>query len=236
MSDPFGRAVRDFHRDEQDEPLLQVDGDEVNEHPIERFYFGERDPDDERTRWLESHLSGPMLDIGAGAGRDVLYFQERFETVGLEVSEHLVETMRERGVEDAKLGDMFDLRASFDRDRFASVHSHGTQLGLARPDHRLRAFLADLAYVTTDDGTAVLDNYDPDAESARDLLGFREDPEPGLGYRVMHFEYEGDRGRTFLFRPFAPDVLREACVGTPWEAAEVRYSNDHHYHAVLEKR
>ncbi|WP_313694856.1 methyltransferase domain-containing protein [Halorarum halobium] len=236
MSDPFGRAIRDFHRDEQDEPLRQIDGEEVLEHPIERFYFDDRDPEDERTRWLESRLSGPLLDLGAGAGRDVLYFQERFETVGLEVSEHLVETMRERGVERAVRGDMFDLPATFDRDRFASVLAHGTQLGLARPDHRLREFLADLAFVTTDDATAVLDNYNPDAETAQNLLGFREDPEPGMGYRVMHFEYEGDRGETLLFRPFTPGVLRDACVGTGWDLAEVEFSNEHHYHAVLEKR
>lgn len=41
MSDPFARAIHDFHQDEQDTPLVQRDGGETLEHPIERFYFGD---------------------------------------------------------------------------------------------------------------------------------------------------------------------------------------------------
>jgi SAM-dependent methyltransferase len=213
-TDPFGRAIPDFHRGDQAAPLWCVDGDERLEHPIERFYFAERD--EEVYEMLdEDGLATPLLDLGAGAGRDVLRFQERYdgEVVGLEPSAHLVATMRERGVESAVRGDMFALRESFGRDRFRAVYAHGTQLGLARPPHRLREFFADLAFVT-DDAVAVLDNYDPEAEGARDLLGWRPDPTPGVGYRVMHFAYESDVGETLLFRPFAPDVLREACVGS----------------------
>ena len=236
MTDPFGRAIRDFARDEQAEPLWCVDGDERLEHPVDRFYFAERE---ERVYdgLAADGLTTPLLDVGAGAGRDVLRFQERYEgeVVGLERSARLVETMRGRGVDRAVAGDMFALRDAFERDRFRGVYAHGTQLGLARPPHRLRAFLADLARVTTDDAVAVLDNYDPEADGARDLLGYRPDPTPGTGYRVMHFEYEGDVGDTLLFRPFAPDVLRAACVGSAWAVAEVRYTNDHHYEAVLRK-
>lgn len=235
-TDPFGRAIRDFARDEQTEPLWCVDGDERLEHPIERFYFAERDDAVYETLDADG-LATPLLDLGAGAGRDVLRFQERYdgEVVGLEPSTHLVATMRERGVASAVRGDMFGLREQFDRDRFRGVYAHGTQLGLARPPHRLREFLADMAVVTTDDAVAVLDNYDPDADGVRDLLGWRTDPTPGMGYRVMHFEYEEDVGDTLLFRPFTPDVLREACVGSEWSVATVRYTNDHHYEAVLRK-
>ncbi|QZX98954.1 class I SAM-dependent methyltransferase [Halobaculum rubrum] len=235
-TDPFGRAIREFARDERTEPLWCVDGNERLDHPIERFYFAERDASVYETLGSDG-LATPLLDLGAGAGRDVLRFQERYEgeVVGLESSANLVATMRERGVDSAVRGDMFALREQFDRDRFRAVYAHGTQLGLARPPHRLREFLADMAVVTTDDAVAVLDNYDPDADGVRDLLGWRPDPTPGMGYRVMHFEYEGDVGDTLLFRPFAPDVLREACVGSEWSVATVRYTNDHHYEAVLRK-
>ncbi|ESP88545.1 class I SAM-dependent methyltransferase [Candidatus Halobonum tyrrellensis] len=235
MSDPFGRAIREFARGEQTEPLLQVDGEREREHPVEEFYFAERDPESEYARWLESHLSGPLLDLGAGAGRDALHFQARFETVALEVSAHLVETMRDRGVENAVRGDMFDLPATFGRDRFAAAYAHGTQLGLVRSRTHLREFLGDLAFVTSDDAVAVLDNYDPEAATAGELLGARADPEPGMGLRAFHFEYERERGETLVFRPFAPRILDRACVGTAWRLVEVRYTDDHHYDAVLRK-
>jgi SAM-dependent methyltransferase len=234
MADPFGRAIRDHHEGERSEPLWQVDGEEALAHPIESFYVEPRDPDGETTRWLESRLAGPLLDVGAGVGRDALYFGERMETVALEVSEHLVAVMDDRGVRDARHGDMFDLPATVERGRFRSVRAAGTQLGLVRSRGRLRAFLDDLARVTTPDATAILDNYDPDRIDD-DMLGYRPVPDDGLAFRTFHFEYEGDRGRTLLFRLFSPDRLRAACTDTDWRVREVRYFDERRYDAVLAK-
>lgn len=237
--DPFGRAIRDHYLGEQDEPLVDRNSDETREHPIKRFYFGEFTPDDEPKAWLESWLDGPLLDMGAGVGRHALYFQEQFETVATEVSDHLVETMRDRGVADARVADMFALRDTFERDQFRSALARGTQLGLAGSMQGLRRFLGDLAFVTGPDATAVLDNYDPEHERAADLLGYREDPTPGMAYRLFHCEYEGDAGETLLFRLFSPDKLREAAVGTGWEVAEIQRppkGEGAHYNAALTKR
>lgn len=237
VPDPFGRAIHDFHRGEQDEPLWQCGDGYGREHPIERFYFSGFDPEGSAgDAWLLDHLDldGPVLDVGAGAGRHSRYLQERTETVAIEPSEHLVTVMRERGVADARRGDMFELPQQFDRDCFRSAFAIGTQLGLAGSMDGLRAFLGDLAHVTDSEGRAVLDCYDPDAAGASGMLGFREDPTPGLAHRVMHFEYEGDVGPTLQFRLFAPDRLREACIGTRWTVTAVRYGEDGvHYRAAL---
>jgi hypothetical protein len=174
MSDPFGRAIRDHYRDEQDAPLVQRDGEHAREHPIERFYFSAFDPETDDDQWLVSQLDGPLLDLGAGAGRHALYFQDRFETVAVEVSDHLVETMRDRGVADARRGDMFSLREQFERDQFQSALAIGTQVGLAGSMQGLRRFLGDLAHVTTPDATAVFDGYDPESKRLRGE-GPRED-------------------------------------------------------------
>lgn len=237
-TDPFGRAVRDFHQGEQTAPLRQRDGPETREHPIEAFYFESFSVDDEDSAWLDAWLEGPLLDMGAGAGRHALYFQDRFETVAIETSEHLVETMGERGVEDARRGDMFSLRETFGRDRFRSALAYGTQLGLAGSMQGLREFLADLARVTTPEAGAVLDCYDPDSAAATELLGYRPDPTPGLAHRVFHFKYEERVGETLLFRLFGPERLREAAAGTGWKLADVRRAggNEAHYCAALQKR
>lgn len=235
MTDPFGRAILDHHRGERTAPLWQRDGDERLDHPIEQFYFDERDPDSASTAWFESHVADPHLDMGAGAGRDALYYQERVETVAIEMSEHLVRVMDERGVDDVRQADMFDLRATFDADRFRSAQAFGTQAMLAFDDARLRQFLADLAVVTTPDGTAIIDAYDPTSDAVPELLGYRGTPEPGVAYRVFHFEYEEDVGDTLLFRTVSPDRLRDVCQETPWTVSDVFYGNDHHYSAALEK-
>lgn len=234
-SDPYGRAIRDHHRNEREQPLLDRSGNETHDHPIENFYFTEFTGDD----WLESALKEPLLDMGAGVGRHSRYFQDRFETVAIEISEHLVEIMRERGVKDARRADMFALREAFERDRFRSAFAHGTQLGLAGSMAGLRRFLSDLAFVTTPEATAVLDANDPDHEATAELFGHRPDPTPGLAYRLYWFEYEGDASEPLLFRLFSPDRFREAAIGTGWEVGEIRRGSNghgHHYRAVLTKR
>ena len=240
MTDAFGRAIRDHFHGEREGPLLHRDGAETLEHPIEAFYFTDFDPDEDPAHeWLAAWLQGPLVDLGAGTGRHALYFQEQFETVALEPSPALVETMRERGVDDAREGDMFALREQFSRDRFGSALANGTQLGLAGSMRGLTAFLGDLAHVTTPDATAVVDCYDPTHPATADLVGYRDDPTPGLAHRVMFFEYEGETNPILQLRLFSPGRLREAAVGTDWDVAEVvrgGEGNEYHYRAALRKR
>ncbi|GAB6877767.1 hypothetical protein JCM17823_00410 [Halorubrum gandharaense] len=236
MTDAFGRAIRDHYRGERDAPLLHRDGEETLEHPIESFYFCGFDPETPTHEWMASWLQGPLVDLGAGTGRHALHFQEQFETVAIEPSPALVETMRERGVHDAREGDMFALREQFERDRFGSALSNGTQVGLAGSMRGLSEFLGDLAYVTRPDATAILDSYDPTHPETAELIGYRDDPTPGLAHRVMFFEYEGDSNPILQIRLFSPDRLREAAVGTGWTVADVvRGDSGHHYRAALKK-
>ena len=235
--DPFGRALRDFHRGEMAEPLVRRDGAETEEHPVEALYFEAFDPGTPHGGWLDAYADGPVLDVGAGVGRHARHFQDAFETVAVEVSDALVGTMRERGVRDARRGDLFDLRAAFDRDRFGSALVVGTQLGLAGSTRGLRECLGDLSHVTAPGAAAVVDGYDPDADGVEGLLGHRADPTPGVARRVFHFEYEGEVGETLAFRLFSPDRLREAAAGTGWTVDDVRRSSDGpYYRAALTKR
>jgi SAM-dependent methyltransferase len=235
MTDPFGRALLDHHRGEKTEPLSQCAGDETLTHPVEEFYFDAFESQ-AGADWIESWLTGPLLDVGAGAGRDALHFQERFETVALEISESLVALLESRGVGRVEHGDMFGLTDSFEPARFQSLLAVGTQVGLARSMPRLGKLLEQFATVTTADATLVLDAYDPEYGNAPEMLGFRSDPAPGLGHRVIRYEYEGVAGETLLFVLFGPDRLREATTGTDWAVADVQRPNDaYYYRAALQK-
>jgi len=234
MTDPFGRAIRDEHRGEREHPLVDVDGDDVREHPMDLYFRGiERDGD---LPWARRHLDGPLLELGSGVGRHALYFQGRYRTVATEVSEHLVYVMRERGVADARRVDMFDL-PEFET-AFRSVFARGTQIGLAGSVAGLRAFLRDIAGVTAPRATAVFDAHDPEHERAPDLFGHRPDPTPGLAYRTFHVEYRDTPGETLLFRLFSPERVREATLSTPWRVTDLRRSRADaaHYQVALAKR
>lgn len=242
MADPYGRAIRDHFHDQQDEPLLNRYGNEVSEHSqINDLYFNDFDIEHEDNEWIASWLDGSLLDIGAGTGRHALYFQDHFETVAIEVSQHLVGVMQERGVHDARHVSIFDICDEFERDQFKSALMIGTQLGLTASLQGLRQFLGDLAFVTTPDAIAVLDSYHPVNSMEFEVPGFRPDLTQGAAFRIMQFEYEGDISEPLLFRFFSPERLKEAVVGTRWEISEIR----HHlsdppdvvqYRAALTKR
>lgn len=242
MPDPYGRAIRDCFQNQQDEPLFDRHGNEVHEHSqLDSVYFSDFDTEKEDYEWVASWLDGPLLDIGAGTGRHALYFQDHFETVAVEVSEHLVEVMRERGVHDARHIDMFDIREEFERDQFKSVLMIGTQLGLTASLQGLRQFLGDLSFVTTPDAIAVVDSYHPAKSIQFDVPGFRRDPTQGAASRILQFEYEDEISEPLLFRFVSPDRLQEAVVGTGWEIGEIRrHPSDRQkavqYRAALTKR
>jgi hypothetical protein len=235
VTDPFARALRDHYRDERSAPLFVHGEDTSREHPIEAFYFS--DPaDDDALPWIESWLDGPLVDLGAGVGRDARYFQRRFETVAVEVDDLLVETMRDRGVEDARHGNLFALRETVPESRFRSALIRGTQLGLAGSLPTLRETLHDLAAVATADAAAVVDGYDPGHPGTADIVGYRPDPRPGLARRRMQFEYEGVRGDPLHFLLFAPERLR-AVAGPDWSVVAVDYpssADTGYYRAALQ--
>lgn len=245
MGDPFGRAIRDHYDGERVKPLLQRDGEAVLEHPIERFYFSEATGESSELQWIERYVSPRLLDVGAGTGTHAGYFEQQFAAssggakppvTAIEVSERLISVMDDRGVSDARQGDMFALREQFDRDEFQSVLIRGTQFGLAGSMAGVRSLLADLATITDQEATAVIDCYDPTVAATTELLGYREDPRPGLAHRVMQFEYEGESGEILLFVLFSPDRLREATIGTGWTVVETRTDDEGgHYLAALKK-
>lgn len=233
MPDVFGRALRDHYHDRRTEPLWRYDGPDRERHLERGFYLREVDPDP----WVAESLDGPLVDVGCGTGDHALWYQDRHEVVATDVSAELVALCRERGVADAREMDVFDLSGAFARDRFASALVNGTQLGLGGSVRGVSELLAELASVTGPDATAVVDEYDPSAETAPDLLGHRPDPTPGLAHRVFHFEYGGEVGPELHFRLLSPDRLHEAAVGTGWRVADVRYGEeDCYYEARLAKR
>jgi hypothetical protein len=174
--------------------------------------------------------------MGAGAGRHALALQERYETVAIEQTDLLVELLRDRGVDDARLVDMFDLREAFEADTFESAIALGTQACLSRSACGLEAFLDDLAHVTTPDGTAVIDSYDPEHEHTKEKPDYYEDASEGLAYRVLQMEYDGTLGEPWLYRLFTPDRIREIVADTDWTVADVQYGPENLYQVALEKR
>lgn len=223
--------------------LVYRDGAAVENGNVADFYFSSSDTWEAETITALERVAGhdPVLDVGCGAGKHLLWFADRdVDAVGIDVSPNAIRTARARGLDSGRLivGDMFEL--PFRDGAFGAVHAVGTQLGLGRSLAGIRALLAAFARVTHEDGIAVVDSYDP-TRLEGDLLGYRSDPREGVAHRCFHLEFERETserivGQTLQFLLCSPDRLREATEGTPWQIADVlRADSSVHYRAVLER-
>lgn len=237
-ADPLGQAMYDHATGRTAGELVYRDGDDVEPHAVPDTYFTA--PSDWDSDWKRrlGALDGPVLDVGCGAGTNARWLQDRGrEVVAIDVSPNAVRAARHRGLEDARVMDLFDL--DLPNGRFRSVLVKGTQLGLAGSLPGVRAVLSDLACVTDEAGVAIVDSYDPAGLDPESFVGYRPDPRAGIARRAFHFEYrrpDGERevGRTLPFVLFGPERLRDVLVGTPWELDAV-WPQAAYYRAKLEK-
>jgi SAM-dependent methyltransferase len=225
MMDVFGQALLDHFHGTRSEPLYQRDGSRKYKHRIEEFYFREFSTEP-GADWIASHLTGPVLDVGAGAGRDSLYFQDICDTTALEISQPLVELLKARDIRNVRRGDMFSLVDLFQPNEFRSILINGTQIGLVKSRRGFLEFLGDLDRLTQPQATIVFDCYDPTSNEAEQMLGYRPDATPGLGFRVYHYEYQGNVGKTLLFRLFSIQQLGHIPDETTWVLDAIHRPHD----------
>jgi SAM-dependent methyltransferase len=108
---------------------------------------------------LSAVTSGPVLDLGAGAGRHSLLMQELgFDVTAIDISPAAVDVCRRRGVLDARVADLTDPPAD---QRWSAVLMMCGNFGLAGGWDETRNLLIRLADICTDDAVVVADSVDP---------------------------------------------------------------------------
>ena len=164
--DAWGAALLD-HLEQADGPIAELEVDDGTVIPaMEPAWFFR--PHEEWDWWerelLETIEDGPVLDLGAGAGRASLYFQDRGLVVTAVESDALAaEVCRRRGVVDVRVGDLNDPPS--DRS-WAAVLLLCGNLGLGGSWDGNRRLLRRLAQITTPNAILVGDsvNYEGRAE------------------------------------------------------------------------
>ena len=170
--DAFGAALVDY-LDGRDVPELVLETDDGGTGPAmhpEGFFRSFA-----RWAWWDRKLlplveHGPLLDLGAGAGRASLYLQERgLPVTAVDASPGAVEVCRRRGVGDVRLGDVNDPPAD---QRWAGVLLLCGNLGLGGSWEGNRRLLARLAELAAPGAVLVGDSVTPDGP-ARVVLRIR---------------------------------------------------------------
>lgn len=155
---PLGRALLDFHRGAVTARII-VRTDLWNDEatPVEAFYRPDDEPLPELERRALELCRGRILDLGAGAGRHALELQRRgFAVTAVDVSPEAVEVMRDRGVRDARCGDLEGLA----HERFDTILLLMHGVGLVGTLEGLAHFLDRALRLLGDEGQIVFDSAD----------------------------------------------------------------------------
>lgn len=213
--DAFGGALLDYLEGRRVADLiLEVKGGSSGPALHPEWFFRSF----ENWDWWEQDLlalvtSGPVLDLGAGAGRAALHFQERgLPVTAIDASPGSVEVCRRRGVADVRLGDVND--PPCDRS-WAAVLLLCGNLGLGGSWDGSRRLLTRLAELAAPGAVLVGDSVTPTGS-----------PEVDLRIRYQH-----------LITPWWPlynipaERMTDLVDGTGW--AIDRQVQDGEDHAVL---
>jgi SAM-dependent methyltransferase len=192
---PLGRALRDFHEGETGTSISVFSNLWAREDtPVAEFYRPESEVLPEIERRALSLCRGRVLDLGAGAGRHALELQRRgHDVTAIDVSADAVAVMRDRGVRDARQGDLDAVRGETFDTLLLLMHGIGlvgTLRGFRGFLDRARLALSERASILCD--SADLDLVLPDLsdEVSRDF-------EPSDAYfgevefRLTYGELEG---------------------------------------------
>lgn len=216
--DAFGAALLDYLEGREVPGLVlefEGGGSGPAMHP-EWFFcsFGQWD-------WWDRELlplieRGPVLDLGAGAGRAALYLQGRgIRVTAVEASPGAAEVCRRRGVADVRLGDLNEPPSDL---AWAGVLLSCGNLGLGGSWQGNRRLLARLAELAPPGAVLVGDSVTPD----------------GLPRVVLRIRYRD------LVTPWWPqynipaDQMAALIEGTDWRLD--RHLKDGDDHAVLLRR
>jgi SAM-dependent methyltransferase len=125
-------------------------------------------------RELLADVAGPVLDLGCGAGRHSLWLQDRgLDVTGVDISPGAVTVCRERGLRDARLGDLTDPpAASPGTAGWGTVLLLCGNLGLAGGWDETRALLRRLHELTAPGAVLVADTVDPTLTDDEEHLAY----------------------------------------------------------------
>ncbi len=208
---PLGRALADVHAGDRS-AMLHIRSDLWEDEIVPALeYYRPLDvglPDLE-CRALSS-CRGRVLDAGAGAGRHALELQQRgLDVVAVDVSPDAVAVMRDRGVRDARLADVFDLVG----ERFDTVLMLMHGLGVAGTLANLELLLRRMDELLAPGGQLLADSADL-AEAVGRVAAATSDDAASRGEVEFQVTYLTLVGRPYPWLFIDPRTLNEVAQRT----------------------
>jgi SAM-dependent methyltransferase len=237
LTDVFGHALEDAVNGRPDSIVLERDDGYVDTFPSSVLL--QRLPEwPPIERWLLRSVRPPALDLGCGAGRVALVLQERgMRVLAIDQSPRAVRVARRRGVREARVMDLFDLRLP--PNRFRTVLLFGNNFGMFGTPSRMRQILRQLHGLTADGARIIgtgIDPYRTDEPAHRRYHTGNRRRGRMPGEVRLRARYHAYQGPWFRLLWVSPKELHRLVQGTGFRVLGIRRSQGPQYAAILERQ
>lgn len=223
MADLLGKALRDYKAGDLEAFLLvHTSYGEIDTMPAAVFFRNyEQMPDLEK--YALSICRGRVLDAGAGAGSHSLELQKRgLYVVALDISPEAVQIMKERNIEQAITGDIFNFR----QGKFDTILLLMNGIGIARDMQEIKHLLKHLKSLLLPGGQILLDSCDVDYLSEVNIF------QNYVGEVTYQFEYKGEKSEPFGWLYLDASTLKKVAKVSGWQC-QIIYEEGESYLARL---
>ncbi|MBM7069691.1 class I SAM-dependent methyltransferase [Actibacterium sp. 188UL27-1] len=187
---------------------------------------------------LLQDVEGPVLDVGSGAGRTLLWLDRKgVEAVGVDLSPGAVNVAQDRGCRDVRLGDVMDPKGKIlGDDMFQTVVVFGNNMGIGGTYEGAEALLHRLACAVMPSGQALVTGLDiAQTNQPHHLAYHRRNLDKGRprGEIKMRFEYQGATGEWVRWFHPEPDELARLARSAGWTVERIGPAGGPFYAGVL---
>ena len=157
VEDLYGKALLDYQNGDYSEDIKtnsSIAGDDIYPLPYLFRAFAKMPKLEQKALQL---AKGKVLDIGCGAGSHSLYLQNKgLEVSAIDISEGAIKTCRLRGVKNAKVQDIWELK----QPQFDTILLLMNGAGMCGKLHNLSNFLNHIKTLLSPKGQILLDSTD----------------------------------------------------------------------------
>jgi SAM-dependent methyltransferase len=236
--DAYGRLIRHYFEQGSGIEIVERDDgfiDASDYNPASYFAPYRKWPQVEREAVRQAR--GRVLDAGCGAGRVVLYLQERgLDVVGVDVSPLALEVARRRGAKDVRELSITRLGSSL--GRFDTIAMFGNNFGLFGSPKRAKWLLRRFRSITAEDARILAESRNPYDTDAPDHLAYHDrNRQRGRmpGALRIRVRFRSHATPWFDYLIVSPEEMEEVVSGTGWELREVIDRDEAVYVGVLER-
>ena len=211
MKDLLGKALLDFQTNNNPENVItETTISEADEMSIAYMFrdFNEMPKLEKQALKLSK---GKILDVGCGAGSHALYLKEKgFEVLPIDISENTIETCRLRGLENAEVLDILELKDQ----KFDTILLLMNGTGIFGKLNKVAQYLNHLKELLNEGGQILIDSSDL-------IYMFDEDEDGGkwipmhadyYGELVFNLSYKGENEEPFDWLYLDYNTLQNACI------------------------